>query len=535
MVWYFMSLKVTLLGDKDYATTLRVPAKNQLDILRQQMAKQGLLQGQRRLKFDDGTTFTCKSVFGIDSIEIYTPLLEDLKKKYNVFVAITIKSPFYVEIEDPDFTDYQHQNGHKFYWILPRFSERYGQYVTEMVISDPGTPRSVINRAVSEALYSSGVKIQTIGGVDFGVAPFDFATIQKMFPTSLYWPDGDAYNGRGQFREAKSFSTGDLDYTAYSTGALRYRGEIGTENIFDELPDYQSKKRKYHQFHIIGDYRVWFGMEHKHEVGYPDWVNLNVKVCKVISGAVNELYSFTVFDYLGILGWSGTDLMFCDGPAPGNVLSYLRPPAYFDTIKSVSDSEITIIAKSEHALGSICGAHDYEDYGCGSGSHIEMTFDSSGTQTAGNRNFDFQVYIAGADDSDTTGPTISSTLPTPTVADTTTSAYSFTQKTKLDFGNKHITNTRGVKNIYTATPITRADGSVVIAKDRGYLLEADAKITPRWSPRMLGSNGFSLNSLTQSAHRDVIREYDPVLGYGAHSGLADRYCSESWQIWNDCW
>jgi hypothetical protein len=541
-----MATRTTLFGDKFAADALRVPAHNQLAILKSQMLHQKLKQGERMLKFDDGTIFQYTSVFGFDQVKIYVPLVLEVEKQPQIDVFINLSYVYYIEIVDPDFTYYRvphgappdalpAQNGHKFFYIIPDF---YSQ-INVVVVNNEYASRAAIESAIAQAVNDLNIKLEVYDGLTYGVIEFSVDIISKMFPKSSDWSAGDAAWGRTNFREAKAFTINRISatgetfvdrYVGYCSGILRKTAKDVTENIFDSFDSHVAAKRKYHQFHIINGLFVWFGMEHEAESGYPDWVNLNVKVyTSNASTGITKVYEFVKFDYLNILGSAESDI-FCDGPTPGNVIGYLRPPAYIDHVANVSKSEITIIAKAEHGLGSLCGSHDYEDYGCGSGSYIEMTFLASGLQIKGDRSFGFTDQIWEKDRSTKQGASMLASSATDSVDDLAHDNYTVAQETSVNFKAEMLTSSRHIANQYANT-IIMIEGSPQQSVDHAWILEADAEHTPRWTPVKLGANAFVLNDIDHCAYLKIIREYAPATIYYIHAGVGGRYCSSGYQIW----
>jgi len=528
-----MATRFNYTGNVLRARTLAGTGARVLRWLQDDINHQQLRQGRRTLNFADGTKVTCTTVFGYNVVTIYSPSYEALWKYYHVEVLITVRAQYYIEVADPDFAGYHSQNGHKFYYLMPDFDRNYSDYIDEVIIADPGTPADIIAQATSAALNDAGIMTTVVNGIIIGLMRTSVESLQSRFPKSPDWPDGDAAWGRTSFREAKTFTVDDTAYVGYCSGILRTAFDPMSANIFDQFRSHVALKRKYHQFHILNGLFVWFGMEHEAEAGYPDWVNLNVKVIDITASGVNQLYEFKYFDYLDILGTTESSI-FCDGPTPGNVLGYLRPPAYIDHIADVTTTSITIIAKAEHALGSLCGNHDYEDYGCGSGSYIQMTFNSAGVQTAGTRSFGFTDLVWGRHASSNAGAVVLADSTTDDVEDLTEDAYSVGQDTSINFSaGITLTSTRHIANQYIDHTIIVA-GSPIQSKDHAWVLEADAEHTPRWTPAKLGANAFAINEIDFCAYLKILREYTPAMAYSSHVGYgpSGRYCSSGYSIWN---
>jgi hypothetical protein len=89
------SISIKYLGDKVRAQSLIGLAKTQLLILKNAMSFQNLEQGRRVLSLDDGSVIVCQSVFGINSINMFTPVLggvevqeeKKYKQEYTVIVV----------------------------------------------------------------------------------------------------------------------------------------------------------------------------------------------------------------------------------------------------------------------------------------------------------------------------------------------------------------------------------------------------------------------------------------------------------------
>ena len=67
--------KISLSGDKVRAEKLRAFGLSQLQILQEQMTFQDLKQGTRRVSFEDGSFVKIKSVFGLNEVSIFVPLV----------------------------------------------------------------------------------------------------------------------------------------------------------------------------------------------------------------------------------------------------------------------------------------------------------------------------------------------------------------------------------------------------------------------------------------------------------------------------
>lgn len=520
-------------------------ADTQLNMLLNIMGHSGIEQDARSFEFADGSRVDIYHSYGLSYVDISTPdeVLEEDKK---LDLYITIMGKYYIEVADPDFTYYQvpsdaeddappAQNGHKFFWVFPGI-KNIREYVIVHIKNSKDATSDEIELAIEEEIQKLDVKTSVKDGVTYAAVEFSVEDIKRMFPVSSAWSDGDAAHGRTNFREAKSFvieRDGTTDrYVGYCSGVLRKANGEVVGNMFDSFGSHVATKRKYHQFHIIQGYYVWFGMGHEAEPGYPDWVNLNVKVAKDDGDDVGVLYTFSKFDYLDILSTYESEI-FCDGPVQGNVIGYLRPPAYIDHVAAVLDNSITIIAKGEHGLGSLCGGNDYEDYGCGSGSYIEMTFDASGEQTAGNRSFGFTDYLWGKLASDRRGAIVLADSSTASVDDLEEDPYQVSQETSVDFKSEMLISYRFIKNRFSESTRT-VDSIVYDSVDRGFIQEADAEHTPRWTPVKLGSNAFSLNDIDHCAYKDEVRRYEPARKYTIHamdSWEEPGYCSSGYTLW----
>jgi len=525
-----MATRFNYTGNALRARTLVGTGTRVLQWLQDDINRQQLKQGRRTLNFADGTKVTCTTVFGYNVVTIYSPSYEDLRKYYHVEVFITVRAQYYIEVADPDFAGYHNQNGHKFYYLMPDFDGNYSDYIDEVIIADPGTPVDVIEQATSAALDDAGIVTTIVNGITIGLMSTSVESLQSRFPESPDWPDGDAAWGRTSFREAKTFTVDDTVYVGYCSGILRTAFDPMSANIFDQFSSHVALKRKYHQFHILNGLFVWFGMEHEAEAGYPDWVNLTVKVVDITASGVNQLYEFKYFDYLDILGTVESDI-FCDGPTPGNVLGYLRPPAYIDHIADVTTTSITIIAKAEHGLGSLCGSHDYEDYGCGSGSYIQMTFNSAGVQTAGARSFGFTDLVWGIYDSNNAGAVVLADSTTDDVDDLTEDSYSLVQETSVTFTTSiALFARRHIANAYTYNIVMINEVPTPVF-DHGWVLAGDARHTHRWEPAKLGSNAFSLNTVDLCSYIKEARGYSPAHTYNMHVGEQFGWHSSGFAIW----
>jgi len=74
--------RIKLSGDTESASWYAREGIRQLEILKNLMSFQNLKQDVRIVRYTDGTEITCRSVFGIDEVEIYTPSYKvELKPK----------------------------------------------------------------------------------------------------------------------------------------------------------------------------------------------------------------------------------------------------------------------------------------------------------------------------------------------------------------------------------------------------------------------------------------------------------------------
>jgi len=111
-------------GDKYNAKRLNHFGFAQLEILRNAMRFQGLMQNKRIVEFASGIRVVCTSVFGIDTINIYVPpLLPVLEKDVIVEEEYCWCSTYFtegkiIEVIDPDILEggYDYSNGGLFYY-----------------------------------------------------------------------------------------------------------------------------------------------------------------------------------------------------------------------------------------------------------------------------------------------------------------------------------------------------------------------------------------------------------------------------------
>ena len=85
--------RIILRGDEEAASYMSREGMRQLDILKNLMSFRNLKQDVRRVRFINGSEIICRSIFGIEDIQIYAP-------KREIEVEITSKSYVYVTISD---------------------------------------------------------------------------------------------------------------------------------------------------------------------------------------------------------------------------------------------------------------------------------------------------------------------------------------------------------------------------------------------------------------------------------------------------
>jgi hypothetical protein len=81
MTRHSTAYRVVLSGDMERAGLLAGMASTQMGILKNLMAKQGLDQYQRVLALSDGSEIFCSSVFGTDTVRIFSPPIEETEEE----------------------------------------------------------------------------------------------------------------------------------------------------------------------------------------------------------------------------------------------------------------------------------------------------------------------------------------------------------------------------------------------------------------------------------------------------------------------
>lgn len=105
--------RIILRGDQEAASHMSREGMRQLDILKGLMGFQNLEQDVRRVRFIDGSEIICRSVFGIDDVQIYAP-----KEEWKWTVPIIPR--FFAKVATGEYYDEffgRHVTTYSYFWI----------------------------------------------------------------------------------------------------------------------------------------------------------------------------------------------------------------------------------------------------------------------------------------------------------------------------------------------------------------------------------------------------------------------------------